>query len=216
VAEFKEKATEVLIKQGAAFEDDFNYKTAHSEMNDEILTMVFISYCEQASTFASWQMKMINEDWLNLYPAARFVRRPGAITKRQRHVDAEGMVKRWDDFAFWTFQNGADIGGFDVPWGPFGFNSCMIQVPVNRKETEQLGLVRKGERVKAPNVKQYGVDLSKSLNSSVDAYIDDVTPKLAKDARETIIARLGPEAIGKDGKPTLDAMKRLLAQLNKS
>lgn len=216
VADFKEKAIEVLIKQGAAFQDDFSYKTAHGEMNDNLLTMVFNTYCEQRSTLTDWQIKMNNEDWLNLYPAARFVRRPGAISKRQRHIDAEGMVKRWDDFAFWTFQNGADIGGFDVPWGPFGYNSYMIQVPVERKEAEKLGLVRKGERIKTPNVKQYGVDLSKSLNGRVDACIEDVTPSMAKDARKTIIATLGPEAIGKDGKPTLDAMKKLLAQLKNS
>ena len=70
-------------------------------------------------------------DWLNLNPAARFVRRPGARIKRQRHVEAEGDVRRWDDFAYWQFQNAADIGGFDVPWGDrFGFNSYMIQEPV--------------------------------------------------------------------------------------
>jgi hypothetical protein len=86
----------------------------------------------------------------------------------------------------------------------------MIQEPVKRAEAERRGLVRKGERVKAPNVAQFGVDLGKQFNAGVDASIDDLTPELANEARQAITDRLGPQAIGRDGKPTLDALRQAL------
>lgn len=213
LAKFRERSADFLIQEGLAAPEDFADQKITNVISNARLQLIFNTNLEQANTFADWQMKMRNENWLNLYPAARFVRRPGARIKRQRHVDAENQVRRWDDFAFWRYQNAADIGGFDVPWGPFGFNSYMIQVPVSRKEAERLGLVRKGERVKSPNLAEFGIDLGKTFNKGVEADLEDVSPELAQEARETIISRLGPQAIGPDGKPTLDAIRQLLRTL---
>ena len=213
LAKFREKSAEFLIQEGLATPEDYQDQRITNVISNSRLQLIYNTNLEQASTFARWQGRMRNEHWLNLNPAARFVRRPGARIKRQRHVEAEGDVRRWDDFAYWQFQNAADIGGFDVPWGPFGFNSYMIQEPVKRAEAERRGLVRKGERVKAPSVSQFGVDLGKQFNSGVEAQIDDVTPELQAEARQTIIDRLGPQAIGRDGKPTLDALKQALKML---
>jgi hypothetical protein len=211
LAKFREKSAEFLIQEGLATPADYKDQKITNVISNARLQLIYNTNLEQASTFAQWQGRMRNEDWLNLNPAARFVRRPGARIKRQRHVEAEGDVRRWDDFAYWQFQNAADIGGFDVPWGPFGFNSYMIQEPVKRAEAERRKLVRKGERVKAPNVAQFGVDLGKQFNAGVDANIDDLTPELANEARQTITDRLGPQAIGRDGKPTLDALRQALS-----
>jgi len=211
LAKFREKSAEFLIQEGLATPADYKDQKITNVISNARLQLIYNTNLEQASTFAQWQGRMRNEDWLNLNPAARFVRRPGARIKRQRHVEAEGDVRRWDDFAYWQFQNAADIGGFDVPWGPFGFNSYMIQEPVKRAEAERRKLVRKGERVKAPNVAQFGVDLGKQFNAGVDANIDDLTPELANEARQAITDRLGPQAIGRDGKPTLDALKQALS-----
>jgi hypothetical protein len=211
LAKFREKSAEFLIQEGLATPEDYQDQRITNVISNSRLQLIYNTNLEQASTFAQWQGRMRNEGWLNLNPAARFVRRPGARIKRQRHVEAEGDVRRWDDFAYWQFQNAADIGGFDVPWGPFGFNSYMIQEPVKRAESERRGLVRKGERVKAPSVSQFGVDLGKQFNSGVEAQIDDVTPELQAEARQTIIDRLGPQAIGADGRPTLDALKQALS-----
>ena len=211
LAKFRERSAEFLIQEGLATPADYKDTKITNVVSNARLQLIYNTNLEQASTFAQWQGRMRNEDWLNLNPAARFVRRPGARIKRQRHVEAEGDVRRWDDFAYWRFQNAADIGGFDVPWGPFGFNSYMIQEPVKRAEAERRKLVRKGERVKAPNVAQFGVDLGKQFNAGVDANIDDLTPELADEARKKITDRLGPQAIGRDGKPTLDALKQALS-----
>jgi hypothetical protein len=211
LAKFRERSAEFLIQEGLATPADYKDTKITNVISNARLQLIYNTNLEQASTFAQWQGRMRNEDWLNLNPAARFVRRPGARIKRQRHVEAEGDVRRWDDFAYWQFQNAADIGGFDVPWGPFGFNSYMIQEPVKRAEAERRKLVRKGERVKAPNVAQFGVDLGKQFNAGVDANIDDLTPELANEARQAITDRLGPQAIGRDGKPTLDALRQALS-----
>jgi hypothetical protein len=213
LAKFREKSAEFLIQEGLATEEDYQDQRITNVISNARLQLIYNTNLEQASTFAQWQGRMRNEDWLNLNPAARFVRRPGARIKRQRHVEAEGVVRRWDDFAFWQFQNAADIGGFDVPWGPFGFNSYMVQEPVKRAEAERLGLVKKGERIKSPDVSRFGVDLGKSFNAGLDAELDDVTPEIANEARQTIIDRLGPQAIDRNGNPTLDAMRQLLRTL---
>jgi hypothetical protein len=144
-----------------------------------------------------------------MFPAARFVRRPGAIKPRLRHVEAQGQVRRWDDFAFWLRQNAADIGGFQVPWGPWGFNSYMTQQPVSRAEAAQLKLIRKGERILPLNLTPWGIAPKTRFNTGVEATVDDVTPEIRQQAIDTIRARLGPGAVSNDGKLTLEQMIRI-------
>ena len=209
VAEFKEQMGDFLISEGLATPEDFPDNSISNIAGNARLNLIFSTNAEQAATFADWQMKMSNSAWLNKYPAAEFFRRPGAIIKRQLHVENEGVIKRYDDLEFWLRMNNADIGGFQVPWGPFGFNSYMVQRPVSRAIAEKLGLVRKGEFISPPDVKYLGVDLGKQLNANYSAELDDVTPEIRDKARETIRAKLGPTAIGRDGNVTLDALKKL-------
>ncbi len=45
------------------------------------------------------------------------------------------------DTAYWAdYQNAEEIGGFGVPWPPFGFNSGMSMEDVSREEAAKLGL----------------------------------------------------------------------------
>jgi len=215
LAKFRENAAEFMIQEGLATEDDYADGSIKNVISNARLQLIFNTNTEQAATFASWQVKMKDPFYINRYPAARFVRSPGAIIKRLRHVEAEGTVRRWDDFAFWTFQNGNDIGGFDVPWGPYGFNSYMYQQPVNRAEAERLKLVQKGEMLQVPDVARFGVSLGKQFNHGVDANLDDVTPEIRAKAQRAIVARFGPGAIGTDGRPTLDALKQARAMIGK-
>ena len=173
------------------------------------LKLIFNTNTQQAQEFATYEMSVTDPDWINLFPAARFVRRPGAIEPRLRHVEAQGEVHRYDDFTFWLRQNAADIGGFDVPWGPWGFNSYMTQEPVKRAEAEQLGLVRKGEHLTALNLTPWGVTPKTRFNAGVEATVDDVTPEIRQQAIDTITARLGPGALSPDGKLTLETFRRL-------
>jgi hypothetical protein len=208
LAEFRERAGTLLVSEGLATPADFANTRIDNVVSNARLQLIFTTNTEQAQTFADWQMRVTDPAILNQWPAARFFRRPGATTFRDRHVAAEGQVRRYDDFEFWLFQNAADIGGFEVPWGPFGFNSYMTQQPVSRKEAEALGLVRKGEVLVPPDLTRFGVSLPARLNSGVEATVEDLPPDLRREAIETVTARLGPNALTPDGKLTLDALRR--------
>ena len=214
LADFKEQVGDYMVKEGLAKPSDFKDTRITNVVSQTRLNLIFNTNSEQSATFANWQMKMSDEDWLNRYPAAEFVRRPGATVKRLLHVQNEGKIKRYDDLTFWMAMNAADIGGFQVPWGPYGFNSYMYQKPVKRAIAEKLGLVRKGERIKPPNVKFLGVDLGQQFNANVEAEMDDVTPEIRKKAQDAIVARLGPTALDKNGNVTIDVLKQLRAQIN--
>jgi hypothetical protein len=170
--------------------------------------MIFHAYCEFSRESKALQTRMSDEDWLNLYPAARFVRFDPDDEPNPLHKANENKVYKWDD-PFWLHMNNKQIGGFEVPWGPFGFESYMTQRPVKREEAERLGIVKKGERIKRPDVKRFGVE----LNDRIEDDLDDISEELKAKARARIVELLGPQAIGKDGKPTLDAYKQVLNRI---
>jgi len=211
LAEFRSRAATLLVSEGLATPADFKNTRIDNVVSNARLQLIFTTNTEQAQTFADWSMRVTDPRTLNRWPAARFFRRPGAVTFRDRHVAAEGEVRRYDDFAYWLFQNAADIGGFDVPWGPFGFNSYMVQEPVGRAEAEKLGLVRPGEVLVPPDLTRFGVSLPARLNSGVEATVDDLPPDLRREAVAAVTARFGPQALTPDGKVTLDALKRARA-----
>ena len=173
------------------------------------LKLIFNTNTQQAQEFAAYEMRVRDPVRINMFPAARFVRRPGAISPRLRHVSAEGQVRRYDDFTFWLYQNSSDIGGFEVPWGPWGFNSYMTQEPISRAEAIALKLVRSDEKVQPLNLTPWGVSPKNRFNQGVEATVDDVTPEIRQQAIDTIRARLGPGAVGSDGKLTLEQMIRI-------
>lgn len=208
LAEFRDRAADLLVSEGLASPADFKDAKISNVVSNARLQLIFTTNTEQAQTFADWHMRVMDPRRLNRWPAARFFRRPGARTPRDRHVAAEGQVRRYDDFQFWLFQNAADIGGFEVPWGPFGFNSYMTQQPVKREEAERLGLVSKGEVLVPPDLTRFGGGLPQRFNSGVEATVDDLPPDLRREAIAAVTARLGPQALTPDGKITLDALKR--------
>ena len=133
---------------------------------------------------------------------------PGATIKRERHAQAEGEVRRWDDFDFWLYQNSPEIGGFGVPWGPFGFNSYMYQVPVKRKEAERLGLVRPGERLKAISGARWGATPTQKLVNSQKVSVKEIPAEIKGQLKADLIARFGPDVVTKDGKLSLAAVQK--------
>lgn len=209
LADFRERAGDLLIQEGLAEPEDFKKGGIQNVASMSRLKLIFNTNTQQAQEFAAYEMRVTNANYINLFPAARFVRRPGAVQPRLRHVEAQGEIRRWDDFAFWLRQNAADIGGFQVPWGPWGFNSYMTQEPVSRAQAEQLGLVRKGQRLPALDLTPWGIAPKTRFNQGVEATVDDVTPEIRQQAIDTITARLGPGAVGPDGKLSLETMIRI-------
>lgn len=214
LADFREKITDLMLSEGLIDPEQLPDQSITNVASNARLALIFNTNREQASTFAQWQRRMSDPDWLDQFPAARFVRRPGATEPRPLHVANEGVVKKWND-PFWLRMNSADIGGFEVPWGPFGFNSYMVQQPVKRAEAEKLKVIKKGEKAMPPDVKYLGVDLGQQFNANVESDIDDVTPEIRRQAQDDIIARFGQGAIGPNGKPTLDTLKRLREQIRR-
>lgn len=208
IADYNEKITDFLINQGIALQSDFHFSTTGGQTTDRILRMIFHAYCEFSRESKTWQDYMSNPDFLRANPAARFVRIGSDEEPNQLHKANENKVYRWDD-PFWLHMNNKQIGGFEVPWGPFGFESCMVQRPVKRAEAESLGVIHKGEIVKAPNVKHLGIDLSKHFDAHIESDIDDVTPEIRQQAIQDLRDRLGPQAVTSDGKVTLEALKEI-------
>jgi hypothetical protein len=198
-ADFIEQAREFAVKQGLASPEDFKDKRISNIVGSERLKLVFNTNIQQAQRLAIWQSNVSDEDRINSYPAAQFLRSPGATTPRPRHVAAEGEIRRWDDFAFWTYQNSSEIGGFDVPWGPFGFNSYMYQQLVNRKTAERLGLVRPGERIRPINGARWGATLPEKLARSAKAETKKFGPEVKAKLYADLRAQFGDRVFAPDG-----------------
>lgn len=112
------------------------------------LRLIFRTQAEMCAGVTEWRRGMEDEQ-VQLFPAWRFIRRPGAKTFRADHVEHEDAVRLKTDLAFWIARNNPEFGGFGNPWPPFGFNSWMWIVPVSRSECESLGLLRAGQKVKS-------------------------------------------------------------------
>jgi len=209
LAKFREKASELLISEGLATPSDFKNESIQNVISASRLKLIFNTNTAQAQDFAIYQSRVADPVRINRFPAAEFIRTPGAKVPRTLHVANEGAVRRYDDLAFWLAQNSADIGGFGVPWGPWGFNSFMTTFPVSRARAEKLGLVKPGEKIMPPDLTQFGVTIPSRFNKGVTADVDDITPEIKQQAINTIISRLGPQAVRPDGKLTLEALQAL-------
>jgi len=206
LAAFRERAAELLVSEGLASPADMRNDSIRNIAGNARLKLVFQTNTAQAQDFAIYQQRVSDPARLARFPALEFVRTPGAKIPRPLHVANEGAIRRFDDIGFWLAMNDPAIGGFSVPWGPWGFNSFMTTFPVSRKRAERLGLVRPGERVMPPDLTPFGVTLASRFNQGVSASLDDITPDIRRQAVDTITARLGPQAITPDGKVTLSAL----------
>lgn len=115
---------------------------------------------------------------LQAFPAQRFVRLGGRDEPRPRHVAAEGQVRLKTDKAFWLHQNAREIGGFEVPYGPWGFNSGMSTLDVARDETVDLGLLRRNQTVEP------GREIG--LNEGLRASLQKVNPALRRALKQQL------------------------------
>ena len=212
LADFRLKAKELLVSEGLATPEDFPDDNIKNIAGSARLKLIFNTNIEQAQTFANWQRIVTNPVLLNQFPAARFVRRPGAKIKRPRHVANEGKIKRLDDFAFWLYQNGPDIGGFDVPWGPYGFNSYMVQEFVPRSVAEALGVIKPNEYIQQPNLTYFGVTPAKSILSGTKSEMKEVPDDIALQARQRLVDRFGHQVLKPDGSVSLDFLRSRLGK----
>ena len=103
------------------------------------LRLVFDTNVKQAFGYGQWAQRMTPAA-LEAYPAARLIRDRGVSVPRPRHQSSLGEVRLKTDPRWAEWHNAHEIGGFGVPWGPYGFNSGVTQEDVSRKEAKVLGL----------------------------------------------------------------------------
>lgn len=84
---------------------------------------------------------------VDAWPAWKFVRGGAVKEPRPDHKKHEGAVRLKSDTEFWRARNDPKFGGFDVPYGPWGFNSQMDVVEVSRSEAVKRGLIKKDEKI---------------------------------------------------------------------
>lgn len=161
-AAFVDKALKMLrdislepeAQGSATFKDSFN-----TLYDVNRLRLIFDTQRELAHGYKQFQDEFspIN---LQVYPGWKFVRQPGAKEENKRfdHVRTTGFIRLKTDLKFWLRRNRKEIGGFENPYTPWGFNSFMRTQPVNRKTCEELGLLKKGQRMTIPaEYAQWGI-----------------------------------------------------------
>lgn len=209
------KAREFMISEGIIGTEAVG-KSYHNDVKRTgslaRLRLVFDVAVRSALAKGAWE-KAMSPSELEENPAYRFVRFPGAKIKRKVHEENENVVRLKTDYKFWADEmNSPEIGGFKLPWGPFGFNSYMYQHPVSREECEKIGLLKPGQKVQdTAGANRFGIDLPERYGAEKKVSVKDVPEELKERLREQMRQMFGAGAIDQDGHvafPIGEAAKR--------
>ncbi len=142
------------------------------------LGLVFDTAMRTARGYGAWK-EGNKQEILDTYPASQFIRLHAVAVPRPLHEEHEGEIHLKSDIKFWMEMNKREIGGFGVPWEPFGYNSGMGTRDVPRSTCIQLGLLKPGEKIRNPEI-----DFNEHLEASAKSFDPDVL--------EALKAALGP------------------------
>jgi hypothetical protein len=165
VVDMQEKARQMGIGQLG--------KTAITNVqNESRLKLIFDVNQKSAYDFANYKQG-IDPDVLEAFPAQKFIRVGHVEEPRPWHEENIGTIRRKDDTAFWVSMN----RDFNVPWGPWGYNSQMDVLDVDRDTAEAMGLVQPGERLQPPPV---------AFNNDLQAGIQDMDVDTATELQRSL------------------------------
>lgn len=139
---FVERMRQFQIEEGIAKVEEFkdvNQKDVTDIRSHARLNLIFDTTVRQSYGYGQWKQGMTPVA-LRRFPAARLIRERGVNEPRPRHQGNLGEVRMKTDRWWAEYINSRDIGGFEVPWGPYGFNSGVNQEDVSRREARELGL----------------------------------------------------------------------------
>jgi len=197
-ADFIKQMRDFMVAEGMVKEEDFrdvNRNDLTDIRSSARLALIFDTNIRQAYGYGKWRQGMspkVRYAW----PAARFIREKGVAEARPRHAVSEGQVRLKTDYDFWAkFQNDPEIGGFGVPWGPYGFGSGMGQEDESREVAIRLGLIQPDEAPPsppAPATPAEGNPEMPDLNTGVDAYIKTLTPEMRQKLKDELRAGIKP------------------------
>lgn len=160
-ADFIKQMSEFAVREGMGPLDPKDAGMLKDIRSERRLGLIFDVQTQQAYDYANWKEGQ-DPDTLNEFPAQRFIRDIEAVRPRPIHQQNEGVVRLKTDLDFWLAMNSPQIGGFGVPWGPWGFGSGMGVEDVDRDEAESLGLISPGDKPQ-PVEKDFNDHLEASL-----------------------------------------------------
>lgn len=143
-AQFIAKMREFAVAEGLGPLDPKDVGGLKDIRSEQRLGLIFDVQTQAAQAYGSWKQGM-DPDVLNEFPAQRFIREVDVSAPRIIHLQNEGVVRLKTDLAWWRGMNSPAIGGFGVPWGPWGFNSGMGVEDVDRDQAEEVGLITRSD-----------------------------------------------------------------------
>ncbi|YCM47030.1 hypothetical protein V2O64_24620 (plasmid) [Verrucomicrobiaceae bacterium 227] len=169
-ATFVRRMREFMIEEGMVTDEEEFLEVNHDDITDiraeSRLRLIYDTNMRQAYGYGQWKQGQ-HPAILRRFPAQRFVRDRRVFMERERHREHEGEVRLKSDTAYWAdYQNDPEIGGFGVPWPPFGFHSGMGVRDVTREEAIALGL----------EVEAIKPDTTKNLNSNLSSSVKKMDP----------------------------------------
>lgn len=139
---FVKRLRDFMITEGMAKHHEFkdvDQKDITDIRSLARLRLIFDTNVRQAYGFGQWKQGM-TPAVLKAFPAARLIRDRGVKEPRPRHQRNLGEVLLKTDPRWAEFHNAREIGGFGLPWGPYGFNSGVTQEDVSKAEAIRHGL----------------------------------------------------------------------------
>lgn len=146
-AQFIDELQQFALREGMGALDPQLKGTLRDVASETRLGLIFDTNLKSIHDYGYWKQGM-DPDVLDAFPAQRFIRVAAVLIPRPRHQANLNEVRRKDDLRFWLAMNDPAIGGFGVPWGPWGFNSGMDVEDVGRAESDASGLTKPAERMR--------------------------------------------------------------------
>lgn len=186
-ATFVDRMREFMIAEGMVAGEEEFFEADPKDITDirssSRLQLIYDTNMRQAYGFGNWKQGQVPAI-LEEFPAQRFIRTRQRREPRPRHAESEGEVRLKSDEAYWAnYQNAEEIGGFEVPWPPFGFRSGMGVVDVSRREAQALGL----------NVEDIDPNTGRGLNDNLSASVKTMDPDLKATLLKELQGKLDQE-----------------------
>lgn len=175
-ADFVRAMREFMIEEGMATEDEMmntNQKDVRVLHSNARLSLIFDTNIRQAYGYGQWKQGMVPAV-LEAFPAARLTRMRDVSVPRPRHEVNLGEIRHKTDPWWKDYINAEDIGGFNVPWGPYGFNSGCDREDVPAAEWEAMNKGTEPEEVNPETQPEPG------FNDDIWASLREIDPEIRK------------------------------------
>lgn len=179
-ADFVKQLREFTIAEGMGPLRPQDKGTLKDITSSRRLGLIFETNLRAANQYGNWKQGQA-PDVLWWFPAQRFIREAEVAVKRPLHWQNEDEVRLKSDLGFWLAMNSPLLGGFGVPWGPWGFGSGMGVEDVNRPEAERLGLLKPGE---APT------PVEAEFNEKLKASVQTLSPEIERFLKDRLGDRI--------------------------